>query len=80
MCLTTTPSGEVAQTLLSTTGKQGLDREVWAMLLRVRTGPECPEDNLRELTGATNPNCGIAREREKEKKKRERTFLQKALT
>ena len=32
------------------------------------TGPECPEDNLRELTGDSNPNCGIARE---EKKKRE---------
>ena len=29
-------------------------------MLKIRTGPECPEDNLRELT-----NCGIAREREK---------------
>ena len=47
-------------------------------MLRVRTGPECPEDNLRELTGATNPNCGIAREREKEKKKKKREdFLAK---
>ena len=37
-------------------------------MLRVRTGPECPEDNLRELMWDSNPNCGIARER----KKRER--------
>ena len=49
MSLTTTQSGEVAQTLASTTSKQGLNREVWSTLLRVRTGPECPEDNLREL-------------------------------
>ena len=41
---------EVAQTLTSATSKQGLNREVWAALLRVRTWPECPEDNLRELT------------------------------
>ena len=27
--LIATPSGEVAQTLASTTSKQGLDREVW---------------------------------------------------
>ena len=46
----TTPSGEAAQTLASTTSKRGLDREAWAALLRVRTGPECPEGNLRELT------------------------------
>ena len=43
------PSREVAQTLASATSKQGLDREGWAALLRVRTGPECPEGNLREL-------------------------------
>ena len=48
MCLTTTPR-EVAQTLVSTTSKWGLNREVWAALLRVRTGPECPKGNLREL-------------------------------
>ena len=36
-----TPSREAAQTLASATSKQGLDREVWAALLRVRTGPEC---------------------------------------
>ena len=45
-----TPSREVAWTLVSTTSKQGLDREVWTALLRVRTRPECPESNLRELT------------------------------
>ena len=43
--LTATPSGEVAQTL----AKWGLNREVPAALLRVRTRPKCPEDNLREL-------------------------------
>ena len=50
MHLTETPSGEIAQTLVSATSKQGLNREVWASLLMVRTGPECPEGNLRELT------------------------------
>ena len=42
--------GEVAQTLASATSKWGLNREVRAALLRVRTRPECPESNLRELT------------------------------
>ena len=55
-----TPSRKAAQTLTSTTSKWGLDREAWAALLRVRTGPECPEDNLRELTRDSNPDCGIA--------------------
>ena len=32
------------------TSKWGLGREAQAALLRVRTGLECPEDNLRELT------------------------------
>ena len=50
MHLAATPSGEVAQMLASATSKRGLNREAWAALLRVRTGPECPEDNLRELT------------------------------
>ena len=50
-----------------------MNRESGAALLRVRTGPENPEGNLRELTGDSNPNCGIAREKKrKEKKKRER--------
>ena len=41
---------EVAQMLASATSKWGLNREARATLLRVRTGTECPEDNLRELT------------------------------
>ena len=65
--------------LASTSSKQGLNREAWAALLRVRTRPECPEDSLRELTLDSKPNCWIAREREK-KRKRERTLLQKDLT
>ena len=48
--LTATPSREVAQMLASTTSKWELNREAWAALLRVRTGPECPNGNLRELT------------------------------
>ena len=46
--------------LASTATKRGLDREAQAALLRVRTGPECPEGNLRELTRESNPDCGIA--------------------
>ena len=49
MCLTATPSEEVAQMLTSTTSKWGLNEEEWVALLRVRTRPECPEGNLREL-------------------------------
>ena len=45
-----TPSREAMQSLASDTSKRGLDREGWVALLRVRTGPECPEGNLRELT------------------------------
>ena len=40
---------KVAETLTSTISKRGLNREVRAALLRVRTWPECPEGNLREL-------------------------------
>ena len=50
MCPTTTPRGEVAQTLVSSTSKRGLNREVRAALLSVRIRPECPEGNLMELT------------------------------
>ena len=57
---------------MATTSKQGLNREAWAALLRVRTGPVCPEGYLRELTGDSNPDCGLAREREKKKRERER--------
>ena len=39
--------------LAPVTSKWGLGREALAALLRVRTGPECPEGNLRELTWAT---------------------------
>ena len=42
-----TPSREVAQTLAFATSKWELNREARTALLRVRTGPECPEGNLR---------------------------------
>jgi len=45
-----TPSGEAGQTPTSATSKWGLGREAQAALLRVRTQPECPKGNLRELT------------------------------
>ena len=54
------PRGEAAQTPASATSKRGLSREAQAALLRVRTGPECPEGNLRELTWASKLDCGIA--------------------
>ena len=57
------------------TSKQGLGREAQAALLRVRTGPECPEGNLSKLTWASKPDCRIARERERGKRERERTIL-----
>ena len=38
-------------------------------MLRVRTRPECPEDNLKELTLDSNPKCGIAREGKKERER-----------
>ena len=44
------PNREAVQTPASATSKWGLGREVRATLLRVRTGPERPEGNLRELT------------------------------
>ena len=46
-CLTTTPSREVAQMLASATGGWTGSK---GCMLRVRTRPECPEENLRELT------------------------------
>ena len=54
------PSREVVQTPAFATSKQGLDREMLAALLRVRTGRECPKGNLRELTRDSNPDCGVA--------------------
>ena len=42
-------------------------------MIRVRTGPECPEDNLRELTSDINPKLWDSqRERKKIKRKKER--------
>ena len=61
------PSREAAQTPAPATSKQRLGRVVQAALLRVRTGPKCPKGNLRELTWASKPDCGI-------------TTIQKALT
>ena len=57
--LNATPSREAAQMLTSATIKLGLDSEVRAALLRVRTRHECPEGNLRKLTWASNPDWGI---------------------
>ena len=54
------PSREAVQTPAPTTCKTGLGREIRVALLRVRTGPECPEGNLRELTWASKPDFGIA--------------------
>ena len=54
------PSGEAVQMPAFATSKWGLGREAQAALLRVRTGPECPKGNLRELTWASKPDCGIA--------------------
>ena len=54
------PSIEQGQTPASATSKRGLGKEAQDALLRVRTGPEFPEGNLRELTWASKPDCGIA--------------------
>ena len=54
------PSVEAAQTPAPATSKRGLGREARAALLRVRTRPEYPEGNLRELIWASKPGCGIA--------------------
>ena len=50
--------------LTPATSKWGLNGEELAALLRVRTGPECPEGSWRELKRDSNLNSGIARERE----------------
>ena len=54
------PSREAAQMPASTTSKRGLGREVRAAVLRVRTGPECPKGNLREISllGIANQTLG----------------------
>ena len=80
MPLTATPSREVVQMLASATRKQGLNREAQGALLKVRTGPECPEGNLRELTGDSNPNWDSQREgKKKEERERERELPHKKL-
>ena len=57
MSSTVTPPGEKqCRHLHPTTSKWGLGREAQAALLRVRTRPECPEGNLRELTWASKPD------------------------
>ena len=53
------PRGEAAQVPAPAASKLGLGREVQAALLRVRTGSECPEGNLRELTWASKPDSWI---------------------
>ena len=45
-----TPSTKAEQMPAFSISKWGLDREARASLLRVRTRPECPKGNLRELT------------------------------
>ena len=54
------PSGEAAQMPASATSKWGLGREAHAALLRVRTGPKCPEGHLREIRflGIANQTVG----------------------
>ena len=54
------PSREAAQTPAPATSKRGLGREAWAALLRLRTGPECPEGNLKELTWASKTDRGVS--------------------
>ena len=54
------PSREAVQRPASTTSKWGLGREAQAALLRVRTGPECSEGSLRELTWDSKIDSGIA--------------------
>ena len=46
----TTPSRKVPQTFASATNKWRLNGEEPAAMLRVRTRPDCPEGNWRELT------------------------------
>ena len=60
MPISNSPSREAVQMPASAASKQGLGREVQAALLTVRTGPECPEGNLRELTWDSKLDCGIA--------------------
>ena len=56
-----------SQHLASATSKQGLNRKVQAALLRVRTGPECLEGNLRELMWDSQRERKKERDRETER-------------
>ena len=61
----------MAQTLVSTTSKLGLGMDGgWIIGLRVRTGSECPEDNLRELKEQPKP-WDHQRDKKQKKKKKE---------
>ena len=51
-------SREAAQMPAPATSKRGQGREAQAALLTVRTRPECPEGNLRELTWLANQTVG----------------------
>ena len=41
-------------------------------MVTIMTRPKYPEGNLRKLTGDSNPNCGIAREREEKERETEK--------
>ena len=71
-----TPSGEAVQTPASATSKRGLGREVQAALLKIRTGPECPEGNLRELTWNSRPDPGIVTPAKSHKLRHRQAFSQ----
>ena len=60
MCPMVTPPAEKQRRRLRPPLARGLGREALAALLRVRTRPECPEGNLRELTRDSNLDCGIS--------------------
>ena len=61
MCPTVTPPVEKQRRHLHPPlESRGWAGEARAALLRVRTRPECPEGNLRELTWDSKPDCGIA--------------------
>ena len=61
MCPTVTPPVEKQlRHLPQPLASGGWAGRRWAALLRVRTRPECPKGNLRELTWDSKPDCGIA--------------------
>ena len=61
MCpMVTPPAEKQCRRLHLPLASGGWGREARAALLRVRTGPECPKGNLKELTCASKPDCGIA--------------------